>query len=795
MPMSICYHCGDSPKNVNFLTYDSKAFCCKGCLTVYQILEKNDMCTYYSFDDAKGNKRELTNEYEYLDNPDIVSKLLEFRSEQQSKISFQIPSIHCTSCIWLLEHLPKLNPGIIHSSIQFLKKTVYITFNEEKVSLKEIVVLMASLGYPPLISLDNLNKTENPVHDRSIYYKLGIAGFAFGNIMLLNFPDYFGLDPKTFPDFAKLFGYFSIVLALPVLFYAASDYYRSAYVALRNKKIILEFPLVIGLTSIFLRSVWDIFTQTSPGYLDSFTGLIFFLLIGKWYQMKTFDALTFNRNYQSYFPIAVLKKVADKLESVSLENIKPKDFLYIKHAELIPCDSTLISNEALIDYSFVTGESNAIQKYKGDLIYAGGIVKGDAIDLYVEKNVATSYLVQLWNQEVFTKPKKNSIDELSDIFSKVFTYSVFLIASITFGFWFLNSTLTFALNTTISVLVVACPCALALSIPFCFGNSLRLLGKRGLFIKNAKVVEQLSQIDTIVFDKTGTITDSDLLTTIFVGEELSPQEISYIVALAMQSNHPYSRSIVHAYSSINVEHLKVDSFKSFEGKGIAATIGHQEIKIGSSRWLINNINDANRSYVVINNQVKGYFSFTTSVMKGFEKTIKELSKSYELHILSGDSNQDEYLLKNIFPQHTPLIFNCSPQDKLNYILQLKEIGKQVAMIGDGLNDAGALKAADVGIAITKESSNFAPASDAMLQQNLLHNINNYITYTKKSMLSIKITIGLSIIANVVGLYFACQGFFTPLVAAILMPVASVSFVLTVILLTNYYGKKYLNPLF
>jgi Cu+-exporting ATPase len=762
-------------------------------LTVYQILEKNDLCAYYSFDDAKGNKKEISSEYEYLDNPDIVTQLLEFRSEQQSKISFQIPSIHCTSCIWLLEHLPKLNEGIIHSSIQFLKKTVYITFKEDKVSLKEIVILMASLGYAPLISLDNLNKSENPVHDRSIYYKLGIAGFAFGNIMLLNFPDYFGLDPKLFPEFAKLFGYFSILLAIPVLFYAASDYYRSAYVALQNKKIILEFPLVIGLSSIFLRSVWDITTQTSPGYLDSFTGLIFFLLIGKWYQMKTFDALTFNRNYQSYFPIAVLKKIAGKLESISLEKIKPKDFIYIRHAELIPCDSTLISKEAFIDYSFVTGESLPVHKFKGDLIYAGGIVKGEAIDLYVEKNVATSYLVQLWNQEVFTKPKKNSIDELSDVFSQVFTYTVLIIAASTFCYWLLNSTLTFALNTTISVLVVACPCALALSIPFCFGNSLRLLGKHGLFIKNAKVVEQLAQIDTLVFDKTGTITESDLLTTTYEGEELSNQEWSYLLALATQSNHPYSRSIVHAYSSLNAQHLKVEDFQSYEGKGIAAIIDQQEIKIGSSGWITNRLVEANRSYVAINGYVKGYFTFTSSVMKGFETTLQDLSKQYDLHVLSGDSNQDESLLKNIFPSTTPLNFNCSPQDKLNYILKLKEAGKQVAMIGDGLNDAGALKAADVGIAITKESSNFAPASDAMLQQNFLININNYITYTKKSMLSIKITIGLSIIANAVGLYFACQGFFTPLVAAILMPVASVSFVMTVILLTNYYGKKYLNP--
>jgi Cu+-exporting ATPase len=752
------------------------------------------MCTYYSFDDAKGNKYESSKEYEYLDNPTIVERLLEFRSAHQSKISFQIPSIHCTSCIWLLEHLPQLNEGIIQSSIQFLKKTVYITFNEEKTSLKEIVILMASLGYPPLISLDNLNKVDNPVHDRSIYYKLGIAGFAFGNIMLLNFPDYFGLDPKAFPDFARLFGYVSILLALPVLLYAASDYYKSAYVALRNKKIILELPLVIGLTSIFLRSIWDIWTQTSPGYLDSFTGLIFFLLIGKWYQMKTFDALTFNRNYQSYFPIAVLKRTQEQFTSIAVEQIQPNDFIYIRNGELIPCDSILLSDTAIIDYSFVTGESNEINKHKGDLIYAGGIVRGDAIDLHVEKNVATSYLVQLWNQEVFTKPQKNSVDELSDVFSKVFTYSVFSIAACTFGYWLLHSNTTAALNNTISVLVVACPCALALSIPFCFGNSLRLLGKHGLFIKNAKVVEQLSQIDTLVFDKTGTITDSDLLQTTYVGEALSLEEKACVLALALQSSHPYSRSIVHAWSDIASKHLVVKEVEIIEGKGLQANINQLSIQLGSSLWLTNETSLLNTTYVSINGKVKGYFTFTSSILKGFESIVQNLSNHFSLHVLSGDSNQDEKLLKEIFPHSTPITFNCSPQDKLNYILALKESGKQVAMIGDGLNDAGALKAADVGIAITKESSNFAPASDAMLQQHLLNYIHQYILYTKKSMWSIKITIALSVIANAVGLYYACQGFFTPLVAAILMPVASVSFVLTVILLTNYYGKKYLKPI-
>jgi Cu+-exporting ATPase len=321
-----------------------------------------------------------------------------------------------------------------------------------------------------------------------------------------------------------------------------------------------------------------------------------------------------------------------------------------------------------------------------------------------------------------------------------------------------------------------------------------LLGKKGLFIKNAKVVEQMSQIDTLVFDKTGTITDSDLLTSTYIGEDLTKQEKTYIAALAMQSNHPYSKSIVHAFGPIYTQHIEVTNFKIEEGKGIQGEIENQVIKIGSSSWVANQTSNFNTSFVSINGRVKGYFKFTSSIMKGFETTMKDLSNNYELHILSGDSNQDELLLKNIFPLNTPLNFHCSPQDKLNYILKLKEQGKQVAMIGDGLNDAGALKAADVGIAITKESSNFAPASDAMLQQNFIIYINNYISYTKKSMLSIKITIGLSIVANAVGLYFACQGFFSPLVAAILMPVASVSFVMTVILLTNYYSNKYLKSI-
>ncbi|MCB0615808.1 MAG: heavy metal translocating P-type ATPase metal-binding domain-containing protein, partial [Phaeodactylibacter sp.] len=423
-----CYHCGEPCEEVE-VHLEDKTFCCEGCKTVFEILNDNGMCRYYDLDENAGIslKGKAQEEYAFLDDPDVREKIIDFSDTHRTKVTFFIPQIHCASCIWLLENLYKLSPGVIASTVNFVKKEAYITFSEEEISLRQVVELLASIGYAPAINLSNLDQEDKPIVDRSFYYKLGIAGFAFGNIMLLSFPEYLGLDQGTDAYFVRVFGYLNILLALPVVFYSGRDYLQSAWLGLRQRMLNIDVPISIGILTLFGRSVFEILTHTGAGYLDSLAGLVFFLLIGKWFQQRTYHNLSFERDYKSYFPIAAHRKEAGEVRSITLDKLEAGDIILVKHRELIPADSILLKGEAEVDYSFVTGESEPVRKRTGEKIYAGGRQMGGAIELSLTRRVSQSYLTELWNDDAFTKRRESRTSALADRVGKVFTVTILLV--------------------------------------------------------------------------------------------------------------------------------------------------------------------------------------------------------------------------------------------------------------------------------------------------------------------------------------------------------------------------------
>ena len=285
-------------------------------------------------------------------------------------------------------------------------------------------------------------------------------------------------------------------------------------------------------------TTFDVFTLKGPGYSDSLAGFLFFLLLGRWYQSKSYQALAFDRDYKSYFPVAVSKMVNNLEQSTLLEEIAVGDELLIRNKELIPADAILVSGTALIDYSFVTGESTTIRKSVGEFIYAGGRQTGGAITVKVEKTVKQSHLTQLWNQEEEKSNAAKSFVNLTDRLSVAFTIVILVLAMLGFSWWIWKDSLETALKVFTSVLIVACPCALSMSLPFTLGTAMRIFGKKGIYLKNTTVIEKLVKIDTIVFDKTGTITKPDANKIEFVGDKLTGDDIAAVYSLARQSTHP-----------------------------------------------------------------------------------------------------------------------------------------------------------------------------------------------------------------------------------------------------------------
>ncbi|MGB0431832.1 MAG: heavy metal translocating P-type ATPase metal-binding domain-containing protein, partial [Bacteroidia bacterium] len=388
-----CYHCGEQIIK-SAVVYNEQKFCCTGCRGAYQLLNDNNLCEFYSIDQNPGNNliNEIdATEYAYLDEDDIKRKLIHFEDENQSKVTLKLPQIHCSSCIWLLENLQTINSGVLSSRVNFSKKTIHISYSHKNTSLRQVVELLAGFGYIPEINLNTTDKKTVSTTDKTLYYKLGIAGFAFGNIMLMSFPEYIGISGDFKSEFQFLFRWANAALALPVLFYSASDYLQNALNAVKTKIINLDVPIVIGMIALFSRSIYEIISGLGAGYFDSLVGFVFFLLLGKLFQAQTYSHLSFERDFKSFFPLAVLKKADKGYTPIEITKLEVADIIQVKSGQIVPCDSILLTNSTQIDYSFVTGEAKAVKVEAGETVFAGGRQLGQAIELKLTKKVSQSY--------------------------------------------------------------------------------------------------------------------------------------------------------------------------------------------------------------------------------------------------------------------------------------------------------------------------------------------------------------------------------------------------------------------
>ncbi|GLB48906.1 heavy metal translocating P-type ATPase [Neptunitalea lumnitzerae] len=786
---SHCYHCGNHCEDTS-IVHDDKIFCCNGCKTVYEIFAENELSCYYDLEQTPGTTpKEIEGKFDFLTKPEIYEKLLDFNDGSVQIATLYIPSIHCSSCIWLLENLQKLNKSISSAIVNFPKKTVRVTYNANEGSLKDIVLLLSSIGYEPYISLEDYTNTKKGIN-RDILYKLGVAGFAFGNVMLLSFPEYFEVDEYWLNQYKTLFRWIMFAMSLPVVFYAASDYFVSAYKGLRSKFLNIDVPIALGILVLFFRSVFEIIMDHGQGFFDSLTGLVFFLLLGKFFQQKTYNFLSFERDYKSYFPIGITKVNADHTEeTIQVYDIQKGDRILIRNQELIPVDGILINGDAQIDYSFVTGESETVVKQSGDKLFAGGKQTSGAIEMEVLKSVSQSYLTQLWSNDVFNTNKEEGFKSITDTISKYFTIAILLVALASGLTWYFIEPAK-AWNVVTAILIIACPCALALSAPFTMGNLLRILGKKKCYLKNADVLEKLAKIDTVIFDKTGTITHGNKGALTYEGIPLSAEEKIILKNTLRNSNHPLSRQLYDSIKSTTV--LTPDAFEEIAGKGMIATYDGTEIKVGAPSFVTsNNIEKSTKTavYISINNQYKGKYLFKNAYRQGIEELFNNLSKNYKLVILSGDNDSEKEALTEMLPKGTELHFNQKPDSKLNFVSQLQQQKHNVLMVGDGLNDAGALKQSDVGIAIAENVNVFSPACDAILDALNVSKLSVYLHIAKSAINIIKASFILSFIYNIIGLSFAISGNLSPVIAAILMPLSSISIVTFVTILTNIAGKQ------
>ncbi|MCT4664739.1 MAG: heavy metal translocating P-type ATPase metal-binding domain-containing protein [Flavobacteriales bacterium] len=787
-----CYHCGSPCEDI--IVEDKKNFCCTGCVSVYKILNESDMCEFYDLSDKNKFQAQIEDQskFAFLKEEKVANSLLMFKDQNFAQVEFYIPNIHCSSCIWLLENLQKLDESISWSRVNFTKKMVHIQFKHQEIDLFRLVNLLNHIAYAPKITLDSKDNKKDDSKKKKLY-KLGIAGFFWGNIMFLALPEYLTDNWVSHNDLRMFFQYLSGFFAIPVMFYSGWEYFESAYKGIRSKYVNIDFPIALGLIVIFLRSWYEVISQTGTGYFDSLTALVFFLLLGKMFQDRTYHFLSFDRDYKSYFPIAVTKIFKDGIEkNIPLGEVTEKDLLLIRNDEIVPADSILSKGEAYIDNSFVTGESTLIQVEVGDKIFAGGRQKGASIEVIVENVVDQSYLTKLWSHDIFQKNTQKNIQSFTDRISKYFTLVVLLIATIAFMFWFPKDP-GGAFQVVAAVLIVACPCALALAAPFTHGNILSWFSRNKLFVKDALSVERMSEVTDIVFDKTGTLTISNEKDISCSQEEIEKDTLGVLKTITRQSNHPVGRMIYDFLPEASL--IRPDSFVEASEQGATLIFQGKEYKLGLPTYLemdLGREQNKTRLYWSVDGEIGGFFQIHNHYRADMKKVMESLKKDYRLHILSGDNEGEKERLDQMLGKHVKLNFNQSPHEKLEYIQGLQQKGRKIAFIGDGLNDAGGLQQSEFGMSISENINSFSPACDAILDAEKFQKFTQFMRLSRISKKIIYASFVFSFAYNIVGLAFAIAGKLSPIVSAILMPISSISIVVFVTLLSTYWAKKVLR---
>jgi Cu+-exporting ATPase len=753
--------------------HEGHDFCCQGCEVVYDLLNESGLCDYYAYSEQPGVKQRSTVDEprtELFDLPDVRARIVEFDEGGIVRVRFHVPQMHCSSCIWLLENLQRLDGGIIRSRVSFATKELSITYREERLALGALVKLLRRLGYGPQLTAAATGGQEQRV-PRMVYVRLGVAAFIFGNTMLFSFPEYLGADGEA--GLKTGFQWLTVLFSIPVVLFLSTEFFRSAWAGLRSRSVNIDQPIALGIVALWTRSLWDVITGSGPGYFDSLAGLLFFLLIGRWYQAYTYRALRFDRSLEDFLPLAVLRRTATGESPVKVNDLRPGDRIVVRDQEIVPVDALLISGHAHIDNSFITGEPLPVRKQAGETIRAGGRQRGGPIELEVTRSFADSRLKRLWAEQGGGH-ERPVMPRMIDGVARRFTIAVLLITLGAALYWWGRDPVQVWPVVT-AVLIVACPCALALSMPFAYGHTIRLLGEQGLFLRDAEVVERMAHIDTVIFDKTGTLTAREAHEVTWCGPDTSAADRSYIRSLARSSTHPLSAVLAQAIK----EPVK-DAAEVVEtpGMGVAGTVQGVPVRLGSAAFC--GADEATRDegeahvHITVGGTYRGHYAIRKRARDGITDAVASLRRSVRLGLLTGDTRVDR-ALDEAFAGGL-VRTQCSPVDKSTEIRAQQRNGHRVLMVGDGLNDAGALAQADVGITVTETSAALTPASDAIMDADAVARLPHFLHMARSARRIVIASLAISLCYNITGVSYAVSGQLTPLIAAILMPLSSVSVV-------------------
>lgn len=789
---TVCYHCGNdiiSEPIFKLIGEREEVFCCMGCLTVSEIIHSSGKEFYYNLrgstpvDRVSQNFDMETN----LDTPEIYNKYLTKTSDLEGEIFIKITNIHCSACVWLNEKALEETEGIYKALINFATGTARVQFNPGLIGITEIFQIIRAIGYNPMLFKpgEKLQKGKNNL--RALLVKIGVAAFSTGNIMLFSVALYSGYFSGIDLAYKRLLHFVSWALATPAYLYSGSPFMKGAFSALRRKTLTMDLLLFLGISLAYFYSVYVTLTDIGEVYFDSVCMIYFFILIGKYFEEKS-RVYSHEKMDELLCKLPEMSTVFEnEMESpIPSEKIQKGMVLKILAGERLPVDLILFSEKVNMDESFLTGESKPVLHKKADILPAGSIcldtvLYGEAYCDFTESSL--SRMKNRIEDAILSKPK---IQVLTERIASVFIKTVFLIAISTFFGWlFVSHDFERALVYTISVLIVACPCALGISVPTALVTNHIVNSKFGAILKSPNAIDPLSRLDTILFDKTGTLTEGKFK----VVQSTIPDDIlPLLYRVERESRHPIARSIRNFIESEQPELARVnwqnpEALQVIPGEGIVTEFSGYpgSFLVGNSSLLKKYSIDAPTPptagtivHIAQNERYIGYLSLSDTLRPESEELIQKLKTIVpDIQILSGDREETVRSIAGILGIDS-YKSECKPETKADIVRQLHSENKVVAMVGDGINDSLSLAGADVGISHSGAEDLSIDKSDLILVSGNLLSLHKAILSAKTTEKVIRQNILISLFYNSLMLPLAVFGFMLPVICAGFMTLSSLT---------------------
>ena len=796
-----CNHCHLSFDEKIMIKENDLNFCCGGCQSVYHILKSENLDSFY---EKLGNKTikaplQVSNDdLAKFDSENFLNSYTTITKDGFVQIDLILEGIHCAACVWLNEKVLYDTKGVIEANINFTTNKARVVFNSDILKLSDIIKKIRSVGYNAYAYDSSIADKEASKAKQDYFVRIMVAVVCTMNIMMLSVAKYTGFFTGMSIEVKNMIHLAEFILATPVLFFSGFVFYKGAYFGLKNRIVNMDLLVSSGATMTYVYSLFVLFGAKGESYFDSVAMIITFVLVGKYLEVigkkSAIDTLD---KIKSTLPLEAIVVKDGKKETKALNLVQVGDLIELKIGEKVPVDGKIISGNASFDESSLTGESIPVYKKTGDNIFSGTVILDSTILFEVVKdfkNSTFSSIVTLLEDSLNSKPK---IQTLANKISRRFSLIILSIAFITFLVWYyFGLDLGFYFEgvnqfersfiTAISVVVIACPCALALATPMASLVGISELAKKSLLFKEAKFIETIANATTVVFDKTGTLTKGELEVSFVEFFNKDERSINLLYSLLDSSNHPVSLAVKrYIKENFEVSNLILEDVKNIEAKGLSARYENIEILGGNEALLkefdvkINiHLNSKFTQYLFcIDKKIVANFELKDELKDDAKELIEYLKEqNIESIMLTGDNN---FVASSIAKELEISNYkaNLTPKDKADFIKDLKNSGKTVVMVGDGVNDSVALASSDVAIAMGNSADVSMMVSDVVMLNSKLKSLKDAFIISKKTYKHIKQNLAFSLIYNTITIPIAAAGFIIPLFAALSMSLSSLVVVL------------------